>query len=235
MEKINGKEYPRYLAYDVISFNGEKVMQKPFFPDRYQIERQIMEARYRAFREGRVRREDEPFSVKLKEFWDVTQAVNLLSEKFAKQLTHEPDGLIFQPSKEPYVAGSSDQVLKWKPSSLNSVDFKLKIETESGMGIIPRKIGALYVGGLNKPFGTMKITKQIKNLNNTIIECKLENGQWIYMRERTDKSFPNSLNTANAVCKSIVKPVTREILLDYIERHRFAQDDSELMPPPNRR
>lgn len=40
----------------------------------------------------------EPFSVRMKDFWDVTQAEALLGEKFAKTLLHEPDGLIFQPS-----------------------------------------------------------------------------------------------------------------------------------------
>lgn len=75
------------------------------------------------------------------------------------------------------------------------------------------------------------------------------------MRERTDKSFPNSYNTAigtiklfiylnvhnffsffhfqfvysfAAVCESIKNPVTAEILEDYIERCRYR----EMMPPP---
>lgn len=171
----------------------------------------------------------------MKFFWDVTQAGSLLSEKFAKQLGHEPDGLIFQPSKEPYCPGISREVLKWKPLSLNSVDFKLKIVTESGVGIVSKKVGHLYVGGLNVPFSKMKLTKDIKDLNNAIIECKLENGQWVFMRERTDKSFPNSKNTAESVCKSIGKPITTERLISYIDSHRFLQDDSDLMPPPSKK
>jgi hypothetical protein len=35
---------------------------------------------------------------------------------------------------QPYVAGSCSEVLKWKPLSLNSVDFKLKIVTQEGHG-----------------------------------------------------------------------------------------------------
>lgn len=53
-----------------------------------------------------INKELEPFSVRLKEFYEVTQAEALLSEKFTKSLRHEPDGLIFQPSLlvgEPYV------------------------------------------------------------------------------------------------------------------------------------
>lgn len=35
---------------------------------------------------------------------------------------------------QPYIPGSCSEVLKWKPLSHNSVDFKLKIETEEGQG-----------------------------------------------------------------------------------------------------
>lgn len=59
-------------------------------------------------------------------------------------------------------------------------------------------MGYLYVGGhSNNHFGTMKYSKALKDLDNKIIECKLENNQWKFMRERTDKSFPNSMETAN--------------------------------------
>lgn len=236
IDKDRGKNIPRYLVYDVIMYDGQDVSKLPFHPDRYSIiENKTIAGRLRAMKEGRLIKEREPFSVRLKYFWDVTQSKNLLGEKFAKQLSHEPDGLIFQPAKEKYSSGVCIEVLKWKPLSLNSVDFKLKIVTESGMGILPRKIGHLFVGGLNTPYGTIKITKHMRDLDNAIVECKFENGQWVFMRQRIDKSFPNSIKTAESVCKSINKPVTKERLLDYIEKYRFARDDSELMPPPNKK
>ncbi|XP_046834678.1 mRNA-capping enzyme [Vespa velutina] len=236
IDKVYGKEYARYLAYDIVMYDGKDVTKLPFHPDRYEIiERKVIQSRHRALKEGRIRKEQEPFSIRLKHFWDVTQAANLLSEKFAKNLSHEPDGLIFQPSKESYCPGLSPEVLKWKPISLNSVDFRLKIVTETGVGILPRKIGQLFVGGSDLPYDQMKVTKQIKDLNNAIIECKVENGQWVFMRVRKDKSFPNSINTANAVLESIKRPITTEYLLEYINKHRFLEDDSDLMPPPNKR
>lgn len=45
-----------------------------------------------------IQKDREPFSVRPKLFWEVTQAKALLAPKFAKSLAHEPDGLIFQPS-----------------------------------------------------------------------------------------------------------------------------------------
>lgn len=83
---------------------------------------------------GLINKIREPFSVREKQFWDVTQAKKLLGPKFTKNLGHEPDGLIFQPSADPYEPGPCQSVLKWKPLNMNSVDFKLKIVTESGTG-----------------------------------------------------------------------------------------------------
>ncbi|XP_014209995.1 mRNA-capping enzyme [Copidosoma floridanum] len=235
IDKTDGKEYPRYLVYDVLMYDGKDVKKLNFHPNRYHIiENEVIAGRKRAMQEGRIIREKEPFSVRLKEFWPVINAAKLLSNEFAKKLTHEPDGLIFQPAKEPYKTGQCLDVLKWKPVFLNSMDFKLKIVVESGEGILRRSIGELYVGQLDVPFDKIKLTKQLKELNNKIIECKYENNQWIFMRERTDKSFPNSYATAKSVCASIFNPVTSEKLLDFIAKYRFS-DDQELMPPPKKR
>ncbi|XP_063617921.1 mRNA-capping enzyme [Cydia splendana] len=232
IDKVDGKEIPRYLCYDIIRFENQDISKKAFFPSRMDyIEHEIINPRLKAMEKKMIHREREPFSVRLKQFYEVRMAHQLLGEKFAKTLSHEPDGLIFQPSKEPYVPGPCEDVLKWKPSNMNSVDFKLKIVTEGGQGILPKKIGQLFVGQLEPPFATMKVTKDIKHLNNKIIECTYENNRWVFMRERTDKSYPNSYNTAKSVCESIRDPVTKERLLDFIDNHRFI-DDSDLMPMP---
>ena len=52
------------------------------------------------------------------------------------------------------------------------------------------------MGGMDRPFAQMRVNKTLKELNNKIVECKFQDNQWIFMRERTDKSFPNSYNTA---------------------------------------
>lgn len=40
----------------------------------------------------------EPFGLRRKEFWGVEIARKLVEPKFVNSLTHEPDGLIFQPA-----------------------------------------------------------------------------------------------------------------------------------------
>jgi len=237
IDVVKGQKFPRYLAYDIIRFEGENVGGVDFGTRLICIDKEIVGARNNYIIQGLIDKTKEPFSIRKKEFWDVSDTYKLLDDKFLKNLSHEPDGLIFQPSSpsDPYHCGRDDTVLKWKPLSMNSVDFKLKIVTEGGKGILPRSIGMLYVGGPNVPFSQMKVTKDIKEMNNKIIECKWENNQWVFMRERTDKSFPNGLNTAKGVINSIKDPVTQEFLISLIQNQRWRKSDLDIMPPPDKR
>jgi len=64
--------------------------------------------------------------------------------------------------------------------------------------MLSKDLGLLFVGGLNSPFGEIKVTKTLKQLDKKIIECSwdYQKNQWSFMRERTDKSFPNAYSTA---------------------------------------
>ncbi|XP_064412309.1 mRNA-capping enzyme isoform X2 [Latimeria chalumnae] len=166
---------------------------------------------------------------------------SLLEGSFAREVSHEMDGLIFQPVGK-YKPGRCDDILKWKPPSLNSVDFRLKITKLGGEGLLTQTVGLLYVGSYDRPFAQMKISKDLKQYDNKIIECKFENNSWVFMRQRIDKSFPNSYDTAMAVCSSITNPVTKEILFEFIDRCTMSSQgqarkhhldpDTQLMPPP---
>lgn len=39
-------------------------------------------------------------------------------------------------------------------------------------------------------------TKELRQYDNKIIECNFANNAWTFMRQRVDKSFPNSYDTA---------------------------------------
>ncbi|BES88741.1 mRNA capping enzyme [Nesidiocoris tenuis] len=232
IDKHNGQCTPRYLVYDIICVNGFDLSNHKFYRERLlAIEKDIVEPRNLAIGNGRIDKLNEPFSVRAKPFMPVEFAKSYLSEKFARQLTHEPDGLIFQPCDDPYTPGQCVSVLKWKPPSLNSVDFRLKIVKQNGLGLLSTQVGCLYVGNYDHPFATMPVNSNLKFYDNKIIECKFENNKWVFLRERTDKSFPNSRKTAIAVCESIRYPVTKENLLQFIETRRYGID-SALMPPP---
>ncbi|XP_077160654.1 mRNA-capping enzyme isoform X2 [Paroedura picta] len=205
------------------------------------IEKEIILPRHDKMKTGQIDKAQEPFSVRNKPFFDIHAAKKLLEGNFAREVSHEVDGLIFQPTGK-YKPGRCDDILKWKPPSLNSVDFRLKITRVGGEGLLPQNVGLLYVGSFDRPFAQIKVTKDLKQYDNKIIECKFENNSWVFMRQRIDKSFPNAYSTAMAVCNSIRHPVTKEILFEFIEKcttlpvgqaHKHHLDpDTELMPPP---
>lgn len=51
----------------------------------------------------------------------------------------------------------------------------------------------------------------MKELDGKIIECKYEKNAWVFMRERTDKSFPNSYTTAQ--CKLFLPIILITIII----------------------
>ena len=246
LDVVNGVKIARYLIYDIITFESQEVGSCDFRRRILCIDKEIIGPRERAKGEGVIDRNLEPFGVRKKDFWEVRDTYKIFGENFTKNLSHEIDGLIFQPVPDPYIAGQCNVALKWKPPSLNSVDFRLKIIMDDRPGMLRKLIGYLFVGGKDTFFDTIKVSKDIKQYDNKIIECSydLNTRQWRFMRERTDKSFPNSFNTAVSVCESIRNPITKEILLDFIETRAFrpnvfkrphdgqSPQESGLMPPP---
>uniref|UniRef100_A0A8C6WHU6 mRNA-capping enzyme n=1 Tax=Neogobius melanostomus TaxID=47308 RepID=A0A8C6WHU6_9GOBI len=232
IDKVNGQPVPRYLIYDIIKFNGQPVGQCDFNIRLVCIEKEIISPRMEKMKTGQIDKTKEPFSVRAKPFFDIHASRKLLEGSFTAQVSHEVDGLIFQPCGR-YKAGRCDDILKWKPPNLNSVDFRLKITKVGGEGVFV----------LSFCFCPSQATKELKQYDSKIIECKFENNSWVFMRQRVDKSFPNSYDTAMAVCKSIQEPVTKDILFEFLERScaqaspqqskRHAPDpDAALMPPP---
>ncbi|XP_050415572.1 mRNA-capping enzyme [Patella vulgata] len=243
LDKVDDVIVPRYLVYDILRFEGQEVGKTDFDRRLLCIQKEIIGPRHAKIQHGMLDKNKEPFSIRSKPFWDVTMSEKLLDGKFSKEVSHEVDGLIFQPAADPYNPGRCDDVLKWKPPDLNSVDFRLKIVKEQKEGMLPQTKGYLFVGGLEPPFGEMKVNKELRALDNKIIECMWDGTTWKFMRQRTDKSFPNSFNTAKGVCESIKNPVTKQILFQTINNERWTPSkqqnhgqkrpaDNNMMPPP---
>lgn len=81
----------------------------------------------------------EPFGIRMKMFLPVNLAnfkkINNMIEK--REITHETDGFIFAKDREPYVGGTCQSLLKWKPPDKNSFDFKVLVERYWCLYILP--------------------------------------------------------------------------------------------------
>ena len=64
------------------------------------MQKEVIDPRIRAMKEGLLYREREPFGVRRKEFFRLKATKALLNSNFLDTLGHKPDGLIFQPINE---------------------------------------------------------------------------------------------------------------------------------------
>lgn len=68
-----------------------------------------------------------PFYFGLKQMYR-KEDVAFVLERVLPHLNHENDGLIFTQNNLPFVIGTCEGILKWKPKRLNSIDFLLEVE-----------------------------------------------------------------------------------------------------------
>lgn len=215
---IDGQNVPKYLIYDVISLNGKIVANHNFDKRCGLIKCVIVEARREAKRANIIPPTDiEPFKVAEKGFFYLKDTKKTLNLK----VTHEKDGLIFQPFDAPYTGGTCQNILKWKPPELNSIDFRIVIREERQNGCLPETFVYLHVSNKAEPITKFKLPKENEKLyreyDNKIVEMTLnQNGKWHLMRERTDKLAANSYESASAIYRSIKQPVTENFLLKFI-------------------
>jgi len=213
----------RYLAYDCMAFNGELLADKPFFHRFEILNSEIIEPRKRFFSEMRKSNyydiERELFSIRQKKFYPIS-STRVLLENFIPNLSHDSDGLIFQPQSSRYEPNTFNALLKWKFPEMNSVDFLLKFERTSGINFEPR----LYVGGRDGKLIRIKdkicsCTTDLINFDGKIVECSwdLRNNEWIYMRTRLDKTAPNFVTVYENTVMSINDNITSEDILKLAE------------------
>ena len=60
LDKVNGQTIPRYLIYDIITFEDEDLGKQPFFPQRYKcIQNNLIQPRHEAIEKGIINKERE--------------------------------------------------------------------------------------------------------------------------------------------------------------------------------
>ena len=127
----DGTQRRRFLVYDCVSALGERLAEKPFVERYALISKSVVDPRgaflAEAGKSGAYDFSKEPFSVRRKDFAPLAGTEKFV-HSFIPRLTHECDGLIFQPSRARYENGTMPALLKWKFTHLNSVDFLLRLE-----------------------------------------------------------------------------------------------------------
>lgn len=219
---VSGKYSRRYLAYDCITLNGEKIGYKPFHERLHIINSEIVASRNFFFSEVGPKKsyqiDRELFSVRLKQFFPLSRTKELL-EKFIPELCHESDGLIFQPKNASYVPNTFDELLKWKYPEMNTIDFALKLQQTLNGKLSP----ILYVGDkrgsltrINDRFELQ--SGKLEDLDGQIVECSwnVQEKCWTFLRIRLDKTTPNFIDVYKKTWQSIKDNITGPGILHYI-------------------
>ncbi|CAD6500545.1 BgTH12-06255 [Blumeria graminis f. sp. triticale] len=235
MEKTaSGELVAKYLAFDCLVLDGERLMRWTLDQRLSQLRQELYNPYWRAFKESHRRFGPQHFSMELKKMVS-SYAVEHIFKEIIPSLAHGNDGLIFTCRKSGYKFGSDPKILKWKPETENSIDFRLRLEFPqiqpddssaehclnlSGLPIFHLLINAGEKEG-DVRFSTMHVEMdeweafkaETKPVNNRIVECFMdEKKRWRYMRFRDDKINANYTSTVDSVIESITDRVTGEDL-----------------------
>eukprot|EP00741_Cyanophora_paradoxa_P020865 tig00021318_g20143.t1 len=110
----------RYYIYDMMVLQGRCVMDDPLYVRLKHVKNHILAPRERA-----PSKEKEQIKIVAKEMYEVRHLRQVFDD-IIPTLPHHNDGIIFTKVFSPYLCGTDNTLLKWKPAELNTVDFTLE-------------------------------------------------------------------------------------------------------------
>lgn len=122
----DGVQRMRLLLFDCIVLDGISLRSRPL-SKRYARMSQLLFPPFAHFmRTHPQAAHDAPFEIKIKKM-DVAYGIRSVLHHRIPSLEHGNDGLIFTCTNSGYVAGTDPKIIKWKPPSENTIDFKLRL------------------------------------------------------------------------------------------------------------
>jgi len=228
------RETLRLLCFDCLVADSQNVMSKTLDKRYWRLKEVFFKPYAKMLRDHPRMMENQPFDIQVKEvnfsysidkvFLDITN------------LQHGNDGLIYTSVSTPYAPGTDRNILKWKPPSENSIDFKLVLRFPSLPGsptqpdLHAKPIFALHVwcGGEGskasyEPWDTMHMSddewERLKANGDQIDDRIVEVGwdtvseYWHMMRFRDDKPHGNHRSVVENIIQSIADGVEKDALL----------------------
>ncbi|KAG0147952.1 hypothetical protein CROQUDRAFT_42075 [Cronartium quercuum f. sp. fusiforme G11] len=223
-------QHLRFLVFDCIVLDGQNLMQRPLM-NRYGRLKDWVIAPLNKMLDARPRqREIMPFEIKLKSM-ELAYGIEKVLRIDLPKLTHGNDGLIFTSACSPYRIGTDPKILKWKPPSENSIDFRLELRfpprpddpTEVDFFAKPVFVLMMNCGeDGEKFFDTLQMSDEEwhdrklrrEQLDNRVVEtvwdAKLQT--WKILRFRDDKREGNYRDIIYKIIQSIQDGVEAEEL-----------------------
>lgn len=133
----DGVQRLRLLLFDCIVLDGQRMTGRPL-SKRYARLSQLLYPPFSYFmRKTPEAARDAPFEIKVKKM-DLAYGIRSVLQFRIPSLEHGNDGLIFTCINSGYVNGTDPKIIKWKPPSENTIDFKLRLRFPPDLQVDPR-------------------------------------------------------------------------------------------------
>ncbi|KAJ2743228.1 Dcp1p-Dcp2p decapping enzyme complex alpha subunit [Coemansia sp. BCRC 34301] len=240
-----GKVERKLLGFDALSVNGTNCMSLIFEKRLGQLRDYVFDPFRRMSRfMAPAQRQHLPFAVEMKVFERSYGAAKVQFETIPR-LLHKSDGLIFTSVEAPYTPGTCASIIKWKPASENSVDFKLHVidpisldvrllvwmggteYTEYGrLALSPEDLGRGAMAGIRSA------SELEGRIAETLFDAENNGGRWRFLRFRDDKPHGNHLTTVEKIRESMDDNLELPELLESMVAVRTAWKEREAKRMP---
>ncbi|KAJ1918646.1 Dcp1p-Dcp2p decapping enzyme complex alpha subunit [Tieghemiomyces parasiticus] len=227
-QEPDGRSYMTMYCFDLLASSGENLMPRSLMSRLGYLKEHVIRPYQRLVESNPRFAQAQPFRVVAKSM-ELSYGLNKVLREDIPKLKHKNDGLIFVSVKSPYIPGTTEKMLKWKPAHENSVDFRVNLEYPQGGGLSarPRFVLSAWQGGQNYvQFGELGLTDEEWNhfrqngiqLENRIVEVTYNPdhcppAQWQFMRFREDKPHANFITVVERVIQSIREGITQDELM----------------------
>ncbi|KAI8376276.1 mRNA capping enzyme, catalytic domain-containing protein [Radiomyces spectabilis] len=238
MDKDNDQTSWRFLVFDLMAINAVPVTQRSFNTRLGMAQQEVIQPFNASLRH--VPRP--PFTIELKKM-ERSYGLHLVFDQVAKS-KHESDGVIFTPVKHPYVSGTCEKLLKWKPPEHHTVDFRISARWSKehkpiySLEVLSHGVTYKFYDQFQPepalasqwkshlPDGRIAEFRYDPNWEMTIIEQgyapTTRKGGWRFVRFRDDKGAANDESMVKNTMRSIRNGVSKEQLLAHMDKVRTA-------------
>ena len=172
------------------------------------------------------------FDIRFKNVRNLKNIQELLKD--SSQGTHAVDGLIFTPIGLGVQTGTQHSLIKWKMADKHTFDFEVEKKGQRAELYLFDKMSLIKFKTLNKRTGAgrkfMKLMDELlaekmmselsisngdsQESKRYIVECCVEENEYIPLKLRPDKTRPNSIRTVERTLKNIEENITIEELVE---------------------
>ncbi|KAJ3213282.1 Dcp1p-Dcp2p decapping enzyme complex alpha subunit, partial [Clydaea vesicula] len=219
----DNKHTLRLLLFDCIIYESNNLSGKPYTSRLGRLTNFVIGPFKKKLEKDKDYARKLPFQMDLKKL-HLSYGLAMVFEEIPK-LKHKSDGIIFTSSVGPYVGGTCDKILKWKPSDENTVDFKVEIKGDPNNN--PTYNILIWIGGRQHQFfQRLTVDKETqtlflrKNPHNRVIECRYDpcwEGSWRFVRFRDDKDKANHISVYEKIMTSINDNIEKSDLLNHAD------------------